>query len=129
MDCGCAEGVKDRFVADIRGTPSDTVVHATIKGDDMVRMLRVGGLVTLAVALLTSFGVSTASADPPPGGVCLGEFLPATFVYNPDNPSFFEQVDKNRDGVVCLKDWTGPDPDPLIGFLVIDNTGRHNNLP
>jgi len=38
-------------------------------------------------------------------------------------------VDKNRDGVVCLKDWTGPDPDPLIGFLVIDNTGRHNNLP
>ena len=63
-----------------------------------------------AVALLTSFGVSTASADPPPGGVCLGEFLPATFVYNPDNPSFFEQVDKNRDGVVCLKDWTGPDP-------------------
>ena len=89
MDCGCAEGVKDRFVADIRGTPSDTVVHATIKGDDMVRMLRVGGLVTLAVALLTSFGVSTASADPPPGGVCLGEFLPATFVYNPDNPSFF----------------------------------------
>jgi len=44
-------------------------------------------------------------------------------------PGFFEQVDKNRDGVVCLKDWTGPDPDPLIGFLVIDNTGRHNNLP
>ena len=89
MDCGCAEGVKDRLVADIGGTPSGTVVHATIKGDDMVRMLRVGGLVTLAVALLTSFGVSTASADPPPGGVCLGEFLPATFVYNPDNPSFF----------------------------------------
>jgi hypothetical protein len=39
------------------------------------------------------------------------------------------EVEGNGDGVVCIKDWTGPDPDPLTGFVVIDNTGRHNHLP
>lgn len=95
----------------------------------MAQILRVGALATLAVAVGTSIGMSTAAADPPPEGTCLGQFQPTTFVSNPDNPNFFEQTDKNGDGVVCLKDWTGPDPDPLVGFLVIDNTGRHNNLP
>ena len=95
----------------------------------MAPILRAGALATLAVAVWMSVGVPAAAADPPPAGACFGQFQPTTFVSNPDNPSFFEQIDKNGDGVVCLKDWTGPDPDPLIGFLVIDNTGRHNNLP
>ena len=50
-------------------------------------------------------------------------------VSNPDDPGISEETDKNGDGIVCLKDWTGPDPDPDIGFLVIDSTGRHSNLP
>ena len=95
----------------------------------MAPLLRVGALAILAATVWTSVGASAAVADPPPAGACLGQFLPTTFVSNPENPNFFEQTDKNGDGVVCLKDWTGPDPDPLIGFLVIDNTGRHNNLP
>ena len=92
-------------------------------------ILRAGALATLAATVWTSVGTAAATADPPPAGACLGQFQPTTFVSNPENPNFFEQTDKNGDGVVCLKDWTGPDPDPLIGFLVIDNTGRHNNLP
>ena len=48
---------------------------------------------------------------------------------NPDDPDFSEETDKNGDGIVCLEDWTGPDPDPHIGFLVVDSTGRHSNLP
>ena len=95
----------------------------------MIRTVRLASLVAVAAVGGALVGASPASAEPPPGGVCLGEFRPSTFVHNPDNPSFFEQTDKNGDVIVCLKDWTGPDPDPLTGFVVIDNVGRHNNLP
>ncbi|HYN30276.1 MAG TPA: hypothetical protein VES95_10470 [Dermatophilaceae bacterium] len=67
-----------------------------------------------------------AGATPPPGGVCPGQFVPSTSVTNPADPGFFATIDKNGDGVVCVKDWTGPDPDPEVGFLVIDNVAQHN---
>ena len=58
----------------------------------------------------------------------LGQFRPSTWCRTRTTPGS-EETGKNGDGIVCLKDWTGPDPDPDIGFLVIDNTGRHSNLP
>ncbi len=66
-----------------------------------------------------------AAATPPAGGACLGPWTENTTLVNPQDPGFFDAVDKNGDGVICVKDWTGPDPDPEIGFLAIDNTGRH----
>lgn len=75
---------------------------------------------------LSSASTSSASAVPPSGGDCFGPWIENTTLVNPDNPGFFDTIDKNNDGVICIKDWTGPDPDPGVGFLAIDNTGRHN---
>lgn len=63
----------------------------------------------------------------PAGGQCLGQWVENTTLVNPDNPGFFDSIDKNQDGIICIKDWTGPDPDPDIGFLAIDNVGKHNS--
>ena len=78
-----------------------------------------GSAAALAVLLAPA-----ATAAPPPGGECPPGWRVATVVVNPDDPGFFERVDRNDDGVVCVRDWTGPDPDPDIGFLVIDNVVR-----
>ncbi|WP_298805947.1 hypothetical protein [uncultured Pseudokineococcus sp.] len=77
-----------------------------------------------ALVALTATGPA-ALAAPPPGGRCFGPWFESTQITNPQNPGFFARIDKNGDGVICLKDWTGPDPDPDIGFLAIDNTGQH----
>lgn len=83
----------------------------------------VGAAGTLtAVAVLLAV---PAAAAPPPGGECLGPWRESTTLVNPEDPGFFDAVDRNGDGVLCVKDWTGPDPDPDVGFLAIDNTGRH----
>ncbi|WP_299035331.1 hypothetical protein [uncultured Pseudokineococcus sp.] len=79
-----------------------------------------GGLAVAALLLAPA-----AVAAPPPGGRCLGPWFESTALTNPQDPGFFARVDKNGDGTICLKDWTGPDPDPEVGFLAIDNTGRH----
>lgn len=84
--------------------------------------------VTAAGVLVLAGVVSPASvsAVPPAGGQCLGPWVENTTLVNPDDPGFFDAIDKNGDGTICIKDWTGPDPDPDVGFLAIDNTGRHN---
>lgn len=71
-------------------------------------------------------GPVAAWATPPAHGQCLGQWVENTTLVNPDNPGFFDSIDKNADGVICIKDWTGPDPDPDIGFLAIDNVAQHN---
>jgi hypothetical protein len=92
-------------------------MRPTVKGV----MLAASTLVTTAVM------VCPAAATPPAGGECFGPWQENTTLVNPEDPNFFDTVDKNEDGVLCVKDWTGPDPDPDIGFLAIDNTGRHNS--
>jgi hypothetical protein len=84
--------------------------------------------VMLAASMLatTAVMISPAAAAPPAGGECLGPWQENTTLVNPADPDFFDTVDKNDDGILCVKDWTGPDPDPDVGFLAIDNTGRHN---
>lgn len=76
---------------------------------------------------LSAGGTVVASAAPPAGGQCFGPWVENTTLVNPDDPGFFDTIDKNGDGIICIKDWTGPNPDPDVGFLAIDNTGRHNN--
>lgn len=94
----------------------------------MKRLLRAPRVLCgAAIALgLSAVGTVAASAVPPAGGECFGPWVENTTLVNPDNPGFFDTIDKNGDGVICIKDWTGPDPDPDVGFLAIDNTGRHN---
>ena len=84
-------------------------------------VLAVGLGAAVALGLLLA---PAAMAAPPPGGSCPPGWKTTTVVVNPDDPGFFARIDRNRDGVVCAKDWTGPDPDPDIGFLVIDNVVR-----
>jgi hypothetical protein len=84
-------------------------------------------MATVGVCAASVVMVAPASATPPAGGECLGPWKENTTLVNPQDPGFFDTVDKNGDGVICIKDWTGPDPDPDIGFLAIDNTGRHKN--
>lgn len=81
---------------------------------------------TAAAAIVLA---APASATPPVGGRCLGQWVENTTLVNPQDPGFFDTIDKNGDGVICIKDWTGPDPDPSIGFLAIDNVGRHQSRP
>lgn len=80
-----------------------------------------------AAITLAGLAIAPAAAVPPAGGQCLGPWAENTSLVNPEDPGFFNAVDKNGDGVICIKDWTGPDPNPDIGFLAIDNTGRHNS--
>lgn len=86
------------------------------------RAFAIAGLAIGAGAL----GPVAASATPPAGGKCLGPWVENTTLVNPDKPGFFDSIDKNGDGVICIKDWTGPNPDPNVGFLAIDNVGQHN---
>ena len=76
----------------------------------------------MSAALLTA---SPAQATPPAGGTCQAPWQENTTLVNPDDPGFFARIDKNGDGVICIKDWRGPEPDPDIGFLAIDNVVRH----
>ena len=78
-------------------------------------------------ATLLVVALSPANAVPPAGGTCAGQWVENTTLVNPEDPTFFDTIDKNNDGVICIKDWTGPDPDPEIGFLAIDNVVRHRN--
>ena len=89
-----------------------------------MKQVKVPAVIAGTVAT-TALLVPQASAQPPAGGECFGPWTENTTLVNPDDPGFFDAVDKNGDGVICVKDWTGPDPDPDIGFLAIDNTGRH----
>lgn len=82
-------------------------------------------LVAGTSAVLTLTGTGTAVAAPPPGGTCGGQWQENTTLVNPQDPDFFATIDKNADGVICIKDFTGPDPDPDIGFLARDNVARH----
>lgn len=77
----------------------------------------------LAAPLL--FIASPAQATPPAGGRCQAPWRESTTLTNPQDPGFFARIDKNGDGVICIKDWRGPDPDPAIGFLAIDNVVQH----
>jgi|tagenome__1003787_1003787.scaffolds.fasta_scaffold20883844_2 hypothetical protein len=74
--------------------------------------------------LASALFVAPAAAVPPAGGTCQGQWQENTTLVNPSDPNFFNTIDKNGDGVICVKDWTGPDPDPDIGFLAIDNVAR-----
>ena len=87
-----------------------------------VRAGSVAGVAGAAVLL----AVGPAQAVPPAGGTCQGQFVLNTTLVNPDDPGFFTTIDRNGDGVICIKDYTGPDPDPLVGFLAIDNMAQHN---
>ena len=78
-----------------------------------------GSAAALAVLLAPA-----ATAAPPPGGECAPGWRVATVVLNPDGLGFFERLTRNDHAVVCVRNWTGPDPDPDIGFLVIDNVVR-----
>jgi hypothetical protein len=92
----------------------------------MRRLLRVAAA-SAGVIALAALLIAPAAAVPPASGECSGPWAENTSLVNPEDPGFFDAVDKNGDGVICIKDWTGPDPDPEIGFLAIDNTGRHNS--
>ena len=81
--------------------------------------------VTAVLAACTVVLVAPATATPPAGGACHAPWQENSTLVNPDDPEFFETIDKNQDGIICIKDWTGPDPDPDIGFLAIDNVGNH----
>jgi hypothetical protein len=93
----------------------------------MHRTTRVGraAAVLAASAAVTALAGTQASAAPPSGGTCQAPWEENTTLVNPDDPGFFSTIDRNGDGVICIKDWTGPDPDPDIGFLAIDNMVRH----
>jgi hypothetical protein len=101
-------------------------VNARGKGVIVV-MVHPQYVVSLAGALTASILLvaSPAQATPPAGGTCQAPWLENTTLVNPQDPGFFAKIDKNGDGVICIKDWTGPDPDPDIGFLAIDNVVRH----
>jgi hypothetical protein len=83
----------------------------------------VAGLVGVGAAAVLLIA-SPAQAIPPAGGSCQAPWVENTTLTNPQDPGFFARIDKNGDGVICIKDWTGPDPDPDIGFLAIDNVVR-----
>ncbi|WP_432494645.1 hypothetical protein [Kineococcus gypseus] len=76
------------------------------------------------VVALGAAGAGTAAATPVPLGACHAPWFASTQLSNPQDPGFFARIDRNGDGVICIKDWRGPDPDPAIGFLAIDNNLR-----
>lgn len=78
----------------------------------------VGGLLAAALTL------TPAAAIPSSPGGCQRPWTASADLVNPEDPGFFDSVDRNGDGVICIKDWTGPDPDPGVGFLAIDNVVR-----
>ena len=85
----------------------------------------------LAAALATS---SVSAAGATVGAVvqpreCPGNYVENTTLVNPEDPSFFDAIDKNDDGVVCIKEWGYPDGDPEVGFIVLDNqAGTSDNV-
>ena len=79
------------------------------------------------VFVASALSVSPAAAVPPSPGTCQGQWEENMTLVNPDDPEFFDRIDVNDDGIICIKDWVGPDPDPEIGFLAIDNVARHRN--
>ena len=95
-----------------------------MNGSLPTRRALVGAAIALSLSTATP---SAAWAAPPAGGQCLGPWVENTTLVNPDDPGFFDTIDKNGDGVICIKDWTGPDPDQSVGFLAVDNTGQHNS--
>lgn len=81
-------------------------------------------LITGLFAVLGSAATSTsvATAVTPFGLMeCPGNYVENTTLVNPEDPSFFDAIDKNDDGVVCIKDWGYPDGGVNVGFIVLDN--------
>jgi hypothetical protein len=80
-----------------------------------------------SVVAASALVIPSAAAVPPSPGTCQGQWEEYTSAVNPENPDFFDQIDVNDDGIICMKDWVGPDPDPEIGFIANDNVARHRN--
>ncbi|WP_432570907.1 hypothetical protein [Kineococcus sp. SYSU DK005] len=98
-------------------------LHSGTTGSWRVRTARAAAAAVAAAALGVT-GAGTAAAVPVPPGACHAPWFASTQLTNPQDPGFFARIDRNGDGVICIKDWRGPDPDPAIGFLAIDNNLR-----